>query len=60
MALAEKNMIRSNNASQPYYRYKQTTNETMVYLDSNANLTADRISTDTGIGNSSQSRESVT
>ncbi len=35
-------------------------NETMDYLDSNANLAADRFSIDASVGDSSQSRESVT
>ena len=59
-ALAEKNMIRSNSVSPPYCRYRQIMNETMTNLDSNANLTADQFSIDTGVGNSSLPRESVT
>ncbi len=35
-------------------------NETMTNLDSNANLAADQFSIDTGVGNSSLPRESVT
>ena len=37
-ALAGKNMIRSNSASPPYWKYKHITNETMVYRDSKSNL----------------------
>ena len=59
-ALTEKNMIRSNSASPPYYRYRQIMNETIAYLDSNANFAADQFSIGTGVGNSSQSRRSVT
>ena len=59
-ALAEKNMIRSNSALPPYCRYKQIMNETMVYLDSKANLAADQFLIDSGVGNASQSRGSVT
>ena len=59
-ALAEKNMIRSNSVSPPYCRYRQIMNETMTNLDSNANLAADQFSIDTGVGNSSLPRESVT
>ena len=59
-ALAGKNMIRSNSASPPYSRYKQIMNATIVYLDSHANLAADQFSIDTGVGNSSLPRESVT
>ena len=54
--LAEKNMIRSNSVSPPYCRYKQIMNEATAYLDSNANLAADQFSTNTGAGNSLQSR----
>jgi len=51
MAVAEKNMSRSNSASPPYCRYRQIMNETMAYLNSNANLAADQFSIDTGVGN---------
>ena len=60
MALAEKNMIRSNSASPPYLRYRQIMNETMINVDANTNLTAGQISIDSDVRNSSQSRGSVT
>ena len=59
-ALGEKTMIRSNSASLPYCRHRQIMNETLAYLDSNANLAADQFSIDTNVGNSTQFRGSVT
>ena len=40
-------------------RYRQIMNETMVCLDSNANLAADQFSIDTSVANSTQFRGPV-